>query len=315
MRKIINSLFRGLRTADNIIEGRGETAAENLIDNVQQIEQNNLYSALLKGELTDEVKEARHNLYAVDREADRFSYVAEGITKKKKTKKNRDLRISVENPTDMEILLVQENKLITQSKIDAMDDVDENTYKVNTAAYSGDYILKIERDYYPKFRIEEFTTKLVVKNMPENYVELNFYVSKYAKRFEPRSGLFLREMLRIIEENNIKSHIVNFDRLWFITEKAYGSDDLFEFSYKNIKYFETTEFDGNYVLKFIAEVETDGIDLTKQYFNESAAKKYEEKAPKQNNSIAFIMEEESNNKLNENEIKEMKEKIKKYNKK
>lgn len=306
MKRVFNSLFRGMQSADKIIVGDANVSLDPLFDNVQEMESNNLYSNLLKGELTQEVIETRYKTYRVLREADNFEYIGNGASKRKN---NRDLKIKLENPTDLEIILVQDNKPITETRDEAEKRIDWQSEKVNVSSFNERFTLNIERDFTPRFKLEAFATRLVVKKLVDNAVELNLYVSKYAKRFESIPALFLREIKRIIEENNLKSEILSMDRLWFITDKAYGSDDLKKFSFINIKYFETTEFDGSYVLKFIAETEINGEDLTSRFFDSIAAKKYEEKARKENNSIAFI---ETLGEDNHEEITEIENKINEY---
>lgn len=266
-----NYLMRGLNSADKLSFGPKEDSLSGGVDITKHIEQNTVWDALLRGEVTQEVKELRHQTYEVNKESKNFEYVANGkVIKKNKLSEDH---VYVDESDNIPIQIIQNNELIPQTILDELEDV--NSYGGNKEKYT----LEISRDFIPRFKLEEFVNKLVVKRLNEREVQLDFYSSIYQEQFNKRHRPYINEMNKIV--NGFKqSDIIDFNNVKFVSYKAFGSEDSLLYSYDNIKFKEAIIFDGNFVLKFNANIKSDGIDLTHKFYDEKMSKKYMNKETK-----------------------------------
>lgn len=286
-------LIQGMIGGDKIIKnGTGDDAVP--IGGIeQQQEQQSVYKDLLKGEVTQEVKELRHQMYFVERKSHEYEYNGGGHAKKRNNMFN--YTGNVEESDGYKVKLVQENRQVINSLdgsgIHIMDGevvIDEELKKgYNTSeGINAEYTIHCERDYYPRFRIERYTTKIVVKDVDEKHAIVDFYVPQYRQQFNNISKLFQAELDRIYQ-GDVRSDLVQFDKIWFKTHGAYGADDMLLFEYGDAKFDNIIKFDGSYVLRFYCDIVTNGKDEIEEVFNEEMAKKYEEKAARENAVIDF----------------------------
>ena len=84
-----------------------------------------------------------------------------------------------------------------------------------------------------------------------------------------------------IRDEKIKSDILDYDEISFITKHAYKMDDMVKFEFRNIWFREVVEFDGHYILRFKASLRQDTIDLTKIYYSKTMDEKYKNKEKKE----------------------------------
>ena len=92
IRKTLKSIwlgfFVGMKNTEDAtlhqtgLDGGAEVGAH------QEVNEHRVSKALLKGELTQEVKELRHRTYAVDREAKNYEYTPNLALKKARTTRN-----------------------------------------------------------------------------------------------------------------------------------------------------------------------------------------------------------------------------------
>lgn len=253
------------------------------INVVQDVNQgaHELSKALLRGELTEEVKQLRYRNYKVDREAKKYKYYAPTLALKKKEGKDSKF-VSYDKSDGLEVITIQYNYAISEDILDAIKQIENGGRGKETQ-----YKFEIKRNFRPRFRIEEFLKKVVVKRLDETHAILDFYFSKYPETFFTnhndksfRSKAFIHE-IENIRDNGVRSDMLDMESLRFVTNHAYKQDDLIEFTFRNLWFREVTEFDGDYILKFKASIEHDGIDLTKEFYNEAMAKKYENKEKKE----------------------------------
>lgn len=253
------------------------------INVVQDVNQgvHELAKALLRGELTEEVKQLRYRNYKVDREAKKYKYFSPTLALKKKEGKDNKF-ISFDKSDGLEVITVQYNYAISEDVLDAIKQIENGGRGKKTK-----YKFEFKRDFIPRFRMEEFAKKVVVKRLDETHAILDFYFSKYPERFFRRSDdksfrskVFIHE-IESIRDKGIKSDMLDVEELRFVTNHAYKQDDLMEFVFKNIMFREVAEFDGDYILRFKASIEHDGIDLTAAFYNKEMAEKYENKEKKE----------------------------------
>lgn len=253
------------------------------INVVQDVNQgvHELAKALLRGELTEEVKQLRYRNYKVDREAKKYKYFSPTLALKKKEGKDNKF-ISFDKSDGLEVITVQYNYAISEDVLDAINQIENGGRGKKTK-----YKFEFKRDFIPRFRMEEFAKKVVVKRLDETHAILDFYFSKYPERFFRRSDdksfrskVFIHE-IESIRDKGVKSDMLDVEELRFVTNHAYKQDDLMEFVFKNIMFREVAEFDGDYILRFKASIEHDGIDLTAAFYNKEMAEKYENKEKKE----------------------------------
>lgn len=258
-------------------------SVEGGINVVQDVNQgvHELAKALLRGDLTEEVKQLRYRNYKVDREAKKYKYFSPTLALKKKEGKDNKF-ISFDKSDGLEVITVQYNYAISEDVLDAINQIENGGRGKKTK-----YKFEFKRDFIPRFRMEEFAKKVVVKRLDETHAILDFYFSKYPERFFRRSDdksfrskVFIHE-IESIRDKGVKSDMLDVEELRFVTNHAYKQDDLMEFVFKNIMFREVAEFDGDYILRFKASIEHDGIDLTAAFYNKEMAEKYENKEKKE----------------------------------
>ena len=108
---------------------------------------------------------------------------------------------------------------------------------------------------------------------------LEFYVSKYVDEYNRTSRLFISDIKKAIIEPD-KSTILEFSGVNFITYKCMGVDDFLEFEYEIISFDKIIEYNGFYVVKFIAKVNVNGVDMLEKHRVAELDKKYEQKTKK-----------------------------------
>lgn len=270
-------------TEQQVLTQSGVDSAGGGISIVQDVKQGThaLSRALLKGELTEEVKQLRYRNYKVDREAKKYKYFAPTLALKKKEGKDNKF-ISYDKSDGLEVITIQYNYPISEDVLDAINQIEDGGRGKETK-----YKIEIERNFIPRFKIEEFLKKVVVKRLDETHAILDFYFSKYPERFfrtsddkSFRSKVFIHEIEKIRDEK-VKSDMLDMEKMRFVTRHAYKQDDLMEYVFRNIWFNDVAEFDGDYILRFKASIEHDGVDLTASYYNKEMDEKYKNKEKKE----------------------------------
>lgn len=289
------SFFYGMRSADKIIttSGYDDLDANDVGGIEQQQEKESVYQDLLKGVVTEKVRELRHEMYYAERKSKEYEYSGGGHAKKNSM---FDFQGNVEKSDGFKILVVQENDQLTTSLLEAgvyamgkNVDIDQETVDDvarNRTKLEKEYRIKIGRSFFPKFALEKFARKIVVKHIDGKKFMLDLYVTKYINKLEPTSKLFHTEMEKLYMGLD-KSDSVIFDQLSFTTHNAYGSPDLVTYTFKNIEFDNIVEFDGNYVLKFLADI-VDAYDMVEtEFYDEKTAEKNEKHELREGATIDF----------------------------
>lgn len=288
-RKLLNKvrsywygLFWGLKeTNDDVFTQSGIHNTSGTEIN-QQINENRLSNDLLKGEVTKQVEELRYRTYKVDREAKNYEFFSP--LKAIKFDKQDSKFVNYDKSDGLELITIQPNECQTADVWDAIKDVDfkkegytdnKDEYHLDVGRFDidNDYTIKVERDFMPRFKIEKFTTRLVVKKLDEkDGVVLEFYVDKYPKD-SLKSIYFIKEIERMLQKYE-KSDIVDLTRVSFITSHAFGKEDMLQYKFDHIYYRGIREYDGHYIISFRGHMFVNGQDLTKQYYSKSMDDKY-----------------------------------------
>lgn len=268
---LFHSIFRGLRDADILI-----SRTDKKMDDVgveKQNEQDSVYHHLLRGEVTQEVIELRYEMYHAERKSYDYVYAGNGRVKKKDESDKR-----YDDYDGLEIRLIQDNNVNTTSLSEFGIDVCGDTYSVDGEA-KGDLdkkerLFSFKRNILPRYNIEKYISKLVVKNIEDNKAKLEFYTSCYPQQFDNHHKMFVKLLEK--GEMQIKlSDIVEVESFEFITHAAYGAPDMNRFEYNNLQFESLRKFDGNFILTFIGNIVKDGDDIIDEVYDEIAAKKFE----------------------------------------
>ena len=274
-------IFWGLKSADKIAFGAKEDPSNDGTVFEQQNEQNSVYKDLLKGEVTQEVKELRHEMYFSERKSHKYKYIGNGVV----TKKNEifDYPGKIDKTDGFPLQILQPNIEDTGT---LSENLSEKDYRIKN---KKEFTIDIERDFIPRFRLEEFTNKLVVKRINENAVMLDFYTPIYKSQFNTIHKLFLKELEKIYM-GDVRSDVIDFKQVEFISFRAFGTDDLKKYTYNNIEFDNILIFDGHYVIKFTADIVNDGEDLINEFYCKEEEEKSRMHAPRNENeqTIDFL---------------------------
>lgn len=276
-------LFWGLKSTNDVIFT--QTGLDNSVGTTinQQVTENRVSKDLLKGEVTQQVEELRYRTYKVDREAKQFEYFSP--TKAIKFDKQDSKFVKYDDSDGLHLITIQPNHVITSSVNDGTKNVDfmkaeiiddQSNISINVGHFDIDekYNIEIIRDFMPRFKIENYTTRLVVKKLDDNdNVILDFYVSKYPKEKDMKSIYFVKEAEKMMSGYR-QSDITDMKMVSFVTSHAYGLNDMLQFKFDHIYYRNISEFDGHYIIKFKAHAFINGKDLTDEYYSRTMDEKY-----------------------------------------
>ena len=272
LRVFWHSLFVGMKSADE--KTMGVTKEGNITDNAieEHISEQGLYADLLRGEVTQEVMEMRDSNYRGYKASFNYQYIGNGNVVKKENMAT--LKHDIFNPENLDVRLIQDNKLIVQGVLEASQEAEKEGDTVTNK--NSSFSMIIERDVFPRFNIEKYCKKIVVRNA-ERGVKIDLYCSVYARQFMPTDSLFITEMKNILEKKIKPSDTVMIDSIEFTTDACFGADDIMFFKFGDMVYESINVYDGNFVITYQANVICDGLDLTEQYRTEEMDKKYENK--------------------------------------
>ena len=271
LRNAATGLMFGVKSADEMMTAQGtasDSAAGTGKHEVKHEER--LSKALLRGEVTQEVKELRHRTYKTAQESRKYAYLGNGFAVKTGHYKSERLP-EVENSENLKVKYVQHNDKLP---LPLVEDLTQEGH-----GKEGKQIVEAERDFVPRFKIEKFLTHLVIKELEpgSSRVRVDLYVSMYPRQFQERyDKAFLSEIDRI-KKGHVKSDILDFKTLRFVTKNAYGLLDGVSIRLSNPEYKGTAEFDGHHVLKFDMDIESD--DLVAAFFDPVMQAKYDNREP------------------------------------
>lgn len=265
-------LFYGMRNTEDIVLTSANPSNNNSGVH-KEVHENRVAKDLLKGEITQQVIDLRYRTYEVDKKSKTYEFFSPTLVRDNKTKDSK--KVKFENEDNREVVLIQPNHVLIENVGDCLDRLDSKD------SVRENYLINIKRSFVPRFRLEQYATRLVVKRGDDDTTAiLDFYVPKYKSDTNFKLNAFLSEVVKI-KEKWIKTDTIDFDSVFFITSHAYKADDMFSFRFDDPVYVETIEYDGNYILRFVSKIYDGGTDLTKEYYSEQMAKKYAEKAPKE----------------------------------
>lgn len=267
-----HSLFYGMRNADTLLtsnqknyDGSGFETPDNAGGGV--------YKDLLEEKVTKEVEELRYSSYKVANESKKYRYVGNGQAVKKNTSQLTEKHGKIDESDNLPIILIQDNTLVCEDVLTTLNEVGAKEKK----KVFDEFKIKVKRELLPRFLIESYIKKIVVKEAEGNYV-IDLYCSKYPRQFsEKKDRAFLNELKRIKEGKVRNSDVLDFLEISFVTSNAWGVDDWYRFSFENFEYYGIIDFDGNHIIRLGCSAKVFMENILDKIYSESAEKKYESK--------------------------------------
>ena len=184
-------LFYGMKiTEDNVFHQNGSSIGEDT-SILKEVEDKRVSKALLKGEVTQEVEELRYRTYKVEKESKGYEYYAPTLALKKDGQDTKFLKY--DDSDGLELITSQPNDLIAET-------VSETLEQVGGRGKRAEYRIKIQRNFTPRYKIEEYMTRLDVKKLDDTHVILDMYVSEYPNIYDFKSKGFISEIKKIRDE-------------------------------------------------------------------------------------------------------------------
>ncbi len=276
---------------DTIINAESEATSE--INQKQELK-GNVFQEMLNGEVTQQVQETVDANYRVFRESGKYTVQLSGMGEDgpvgdlsavavKKTQ-----RIKPRNPVleteGFKVRILQDAKDYGNSEETRENEAltGEASDDVNTLLFH----VKYNEGVMPRFYIERYIKQVVVKENEEGKILFDVYFSKYARHFMKRDSIFIAELHRL--EKTGRSDVIDFENINFVTDKAFGIDDLWGVTCVNNGLAGFYEFDGNMVLEFEGTLDLE--DLVEKHRTKELDEKYAKKAPKkQATALGAIM--------------------------
>lgn len=274
------SLFMGMKSVDSIMTNNQKTQDGSGYE-VSDSAGGGVFKDILEEKVTQEVQELRYASYEVAKQSKKYRYIGNGKVVKKTDNQLIQKHGILEESDNLPIILIQDNNLICQDVLSILNEVNNDKNK----NYFNEYNIKIKRSLFPRFLIEKYVKKLVLKQSDGNYV-IDLYCSKYPSQFsEKKDKAFLSEIKRIKDGIIKNSDILDFDEIKFVTSNAWGIDDWYNFSFKEFEFYDILEFDGNYVIRFGCQSDVFMENILDKVYSETAVEKYENKSLRKNATI------------------------------
>lgn len=286
------SLFFGMKGVDNLLTTNQKEQNGSILE-ISEDGGGGVFKDILEQKVTQEVEELRYTSYKVANESKKYRYIGNGKVVKKTETQLTEKHGLIDESDNLPIILIQDNSIICEDILTSLNEINQ---KENKKVFY-DYKLKIKRNILPRFRIENYIKKLVLKEADGNYV-IDLYCSKYPSQFSERKDKsFLSELKKIQNKEVRNSDILDFEELSFITNNAWGVDDWFKFSFLDFEYYDIIEFDGQYIIRMGCQSNIFMENILDKIYSKSAEEKYSKKEVKENNFIelsTFLQTEEIN---------------------
>lgn len=276
----------------------------------QRLNQGKLSDSLINGEITQEVQNLKWRTYKILKASEGVTseiigYDEDGlpITKTVKRDNKRGLKkVKVDSVDNFDVEMVIDNTEISFSSNDSIENNHIEIYeqpeenhneagelistshgKINSLEYfatnNSEIPIKILRYNVPNFYIENFTKKLVVRKINEEQRLLEFYVSAYPDEYNRTTRLFISAVKKAIEKP-FNASMLEFNGVEFVTYKSIGVSDFLEFRYEIQSFHNIIEFNGSYVIKFIASPVINGEYIMEKHRVNELDEKYNNKTKK-----------------------------------
>lgn len=281
-----DSLFMGMSAADSIIKAPPVNGSAP--ESVRQQEADGVFSDFLKGKETEQTVEMRDKMYRVMRESEKYDVSdivvringedndMEFITPhhlRRKTKADFANHADVLNPEGYMIRTIQDNR---KGESHSMFSIE-----VPTDAYDFVTTISVERDgITPRFPIEKYTKRVVVRVTDENKSLIDMYLPYDSSQFGKVDAILVSNLHGMMESGRLVNDITDFTEISWYSDKAWNSEDLCLFKYRIVKPLRIAVFDGSFVLTFSCECTVDGKYVGEKYETSALSAKYAKRETK-----------------------------------
>ncbi len=284
---LIHGFFFGLRGADQVMSQQSSGDMDEINHKIDL--SGNVFNEMLQQEETQQVQEMRDKNYRVYREADKYDVSVTGMGSEEEDTPENDLHASATKKStpdkprtkqyetrNYKVVLIQnakdyENDVVTKQKeAETGEAIDKRDSLIFDVTYKDDII--------PRFYIERYLQKVVLKENKAGKQRVDLYFSQYARQFVKQDSLFVAELNRIFSGIAPKSDVLAINTLSFVTDKAFGAEDLHRITLSNLSFIRIATFDGSFVLEFSCI--KDDSDIVEKFKTKSLDEKYASEAPK-----------------------------------
>lgn len=278
IRLFFTAFFRGLRSADETML-RQANGVDGSAEITQKASAGGVFNDMLRQEETQRVKEMRDRYYRIFKEADKYHV---------------DVRIIGEGDNEVFQAEARKKNLLDYSRHcdvlmregETLEVIQDNWHMDSGNLIEGlpklyDYIttLDIKRDgYKTRFDIEKFATKIVVKTIANGRKVVDLYFPTMASQFGKIDAIFISALNKVFQDKPKRVDFFVFDEMDFVTDRAWGKDDICAYAFEDIHYAGLDIYDGQFVASFDCKATMDGVYLAEKYKTEEVDKKYAEHA-------------------------------------
>ena len=254
------SLFHGMKAADDVLTTSNKELSSGGAVEEQKMEEHNLYASLLKGEVTQEVKDLRYEMYESVKQSKDWKVIGYSGQAVKKNHMLDKTPMKIDEEDGLKVILIQDNKVYMQGADSSLNNLGK-ILDTRTEA-DAEHTFKATHEYFVRHKIEAFSKKVVVKlTGEENKFKLDFYLSEFPVENDPRAVYVVKELESLYKSGSRTSDLTDLITLTFVTDKAYGDDDWKIYDFRIKEYVGIKKFDGNYILSFYASL-PDGVKDT-----------------------------------------------------
>lgn len=262
---LLYALPFGMKGMNDIILTQKASSNSDDVNTHETIKQNSLKQDLLRGEVTQEVKELRYTTYRVYNESKNYKYLGDGLAKKNSKK------ITLDNSDDKKFSL--ENKIVCEDVLHELQRVEKEGEER--------YNVSFEYDGIVKFKLEQFLTHLDI-DITKDYGKVSLHFSAIPNKYNIKSKPFVATLKGIYTTNNFRNEILNsLLKIGFTTYKAQGEDDLMKYDLISPRFESIIKGNLEYIVTFNCE-EIIVENLIGKYKSDSMEEKYNNKVKKTN---------------------------------
>lgn len=303
IRILWHGLFHGLSKADKIITTQA-SSHDSLIEVIQQnVVNENVFSDMLKENVTQEVKETVDSYYRVFKKSNEFDTSSIRIIGedenglifapverlKKKTIGDFIKHPPIFNPDNANIITIQDNFHL------------EDYHNTTETLFEYDTTLTVKRDnFIPRFKIDKLVKKMVVRECENNNVLVDLYLPSEASQFGKIDAIVIANIYRYMSNKIYTSDLTDLLEIEWVSNKAWNTEDLKHFKYKVNNLIGINKFSGSLVLTYFCNIIENGTDLTEKYKTKELDEKYAKNAPKKKIIDVFTLERNLKKEINEN---------------
>lgn len=263
----------------NAITQTKDTLGEG-VKSVMDINEGRLSNDLMKGKITKEVQQMRWRMYKVLFHSKKKQISSEddeiAVT-------NVDLKKSLDKisrpDSEGDILMCIGNAEQTLSMEELEGIKDSMSYVEFDTIMKTKRRLIINREYRPKFEVENFAEKLIVYQLDNKKVHLDFYINRYSDIYNKKTAFLIKEIEKAKKSPRL-CDMLSIDNLGFITNEDIGIEDFLEFLYKIDGFKEVIDFEGYYILRFTGEPLINGDNVIEDFIDHELEDKYKNKVKK-----------------------------------